>query len=149
MTKKIYKTREDALKEMENNSSVKCIKLVLEEDVFEVPLKSFIRTFGPDDMGTIIVKFTYSHSKPMMWVGDWYFYNYFEVDVIESKWEYPNFKETWEPLFDSMFKDREIERATEFGHFIYPIEDELKFLSQICNLDGEVSVSRIRWKNKN
>ncbi len=43
MTKKIYDTREDALKDMENNSSVECIKSVLEEDVFEVPLKIFFQ----------------------------------------------------------------------------------------------------------
>lgn len=149
MTWKRYNTKEEALEVIKNSedSSLKCIKSILEDDVFEVPLKSFIRTFGDEDMGTIVVEFTYSHSNPMMWMGDWFIKNYFNVNVLESKFTYPNFEKTWEPLFSEVFKEKKIDGF--YGFFLFPIEGELKFLTQLCNLDGDTTIHNVTWKKKN
>lgn len=151
MRKKIYDSKNQVFDDIKRikKENLPCIESVI-DDIFDIPLTSPFYSFGPQPMGYITVKFSFDDIKPMSWIGDWFIQYSFNVEVLESKYSNDNLEKPWEDIFERLFKDRDIQQNnTSFGYFLTPIIDELSFLCQLCNLTGDVSIKKIRWKNKN
>lgn len=152
--RKVYKDKEEAIADIPRvkKEDLPCLEMVTNE-IFDFPLylptSSYI-TDTPPILGTIKVNFKLSEIKPMISVGEWVLYYFYDVEIIEAVFKNVNTtnKDTIEELFFTFsgIKDKKIEVSNvRYSHFYRVMEDELKFFQKICDINGSLTIGEIIW----
>jgi hypothetical protein len=152
--RKVYKDNEEAIADIPRikKEVLPCLEMVTNE-IFDFPLylptSSYI-TDTPPVLGTIKVNFKLSEIKPMISVGEWVLYYFYDAEIIEVVFKNTGTtnKDTIEELFFTFagVKDKKIEVGNvRFSHFYRVMEDELKFFQRICDINGALTIGRIIW----
>lgn len=152
MGRKIYDDKEQAFNDIPRlkREVVPCLEMLM-DDVFTLPLYF---PFGyyedtQQPFGEIKVKFSLSEIRPMISVGDWVMYYYFNAEIIDYKFidEYKSKKDDIIKLFkmSAPVRDDKSLSITHYSPFTKPFNDELHFFTRICNTGGSLYIDKIIW----
>jgi hypothetical protein len=152
--RKVYKDNEEAIADIPRikKEDLPCLEMVTNE-IFDFPLylptSSYI-TDTPPILGTIKAEFKLSEIKPMISVGDWVLYYFYDVEITEVVFKNSNGvdNDIIEELFFNFakVKDKKIEVGNvRFSHFYRVMENELNFFQRICDINGALTIGRIIW----
>lgn len=149
-----YNSKEEAIADIERakKEDFPCLEM-LTNDIFEFPLYLPITSYITDDppkLGTIKAKFTLGEVKPMISVGEWVLYYFYDVEIIDVKFNNSEIadKDVIEDLFFSLgnIKDKKIVTGNVmYSHFYRVMDNELRFFQRICDIKGNLTIGQIIW----
>ena len=149
---KVYDEISDALNDIPRieREVLPCLEMLM-DDVFTLPLYFPLGYFdySLNPFGEIKVKFSFSKLKPMISVGEWNMYYYFNAEVIDYELigEYGSKKDEILNLFKMTAPLRDDKSLIIKHHspFIRPFYNELYFFGKICNTEGSLYIDKIIW----
>lgn len=153
MSIKVYDEISDALNDIPRieREALPCLEMLM-DDVFTLPL--YFPTGYYDDnhtpFGKIKVKFSFSKMKPMISVGEWNMYYYFNAEIIDYKLidVIPESKKDAILKLFKMTAPVRDDKSLNIEHhspFIRPFYNELDFFGKICNTEGSLYIDKIIW----